>query len=49
MTATALTPTTTGVGRPRSSGSLLGPLSDTWAMTRRNLVHISRSRCSCPT
>src|SRR5208283_4778402 len=42
MTTTTLTPTTTGVGRPRSSGSLFGPLSDTWAMTRRNLVHISR-------
>jgi len=42
MTTTTLTPTTTGVGRPRSAGSLFGPLSDTWAMTRRNLVHISR-------
>jgi ABC-2 type transport system permease protein len=27
---------------PRRSRSTLGPLSDIWAMTRRNLVHISR-------
>jgi ABC transporter DrrB family efflux protein len=31
------------VGRsPKSSGALVGRLSDVWAMTRRNLVHISR-------
>ncbi len=27
---------------PRSSGVVTGRLSDIWAMTRRNLVHISR-------
>src|SRR5580693_481817 len=31
-----------GVARPRSASRLTGPLSDIWAMTRRNLVHISR-------
>ncbi len=30
------------VARPRSSSGLAGPLLDIWAMTRRNLVHISR-------
>lgn len=43
MTTTTLTP---GVGvaarPPRSSGLVAGRLSDIWAMTRRNLVHISR-------
>ena len=41
MTTTTLTPTATA-RRARSSQRLLGPLADTWAMTRRNLVHISR-------
>jgi ABC transporter DrrB family efflux protein len=31
-----------GIARPRSSSRLSGPLADIWAMTRRNLVHISR-------
>jgi ABC-2 type transport system permease protein len=41
MTTTSLTPTFT-IDRPRSSGRVLGSLTDIWAMTRRNLVHISR-------
>jgi ABC-2 type transport system permease protein len=43
MSTTTLTPTRTSVGvsGPRSN-RLLGPLADIWAMTRRNLVHISR-------
>jgi len=40
MTTTTLAPV--DLSRPRSSGSWTGPLSDIWAMTRRNLVHISR-------
>jgi ABC-2 type transport system permease protein len=40
-TATLTTPRVT-VQRSRSSRGLLGPIADTWAMTRRNLVHISR-------
>jgi ABC transporter DrrB family efflux protein len=31
-----------GIARPRSSSGLTGSLTDIWAMTRRNLVHISR-------
>jgi ABC-2 type transport system permease protein len=31
-----------GIARPRSSSGPTGPLMDIWAMTRRNLVHISR-------
>jgi ABC-2 type transport system permease protein len=42
VTTTTLTQTQVGVDRPRSSGVLLGRLNDIWAMTRRNLVHISR-------
>ncbi len=42
MTTTALTHTTVGLGRSRSGGRALGALTDIWAMTRRNLVHISR-------
>ncbi len=42
MTTTTLTPTTIGVGAPRTRGVVAGRLSDIWAMTRRNLVHISR-------
>ncbi len=38
-TSVAFYPT---VDRPRSGGSVFGALSDTWAMTRRNLIHISR-------
>src|SRR5215813_13509567 len=45
MTTTTLSPSASGsVGAlqaPRS-GRLLGSLADTWSMTRRNLVHISR-------
>ena len=37
-----LTPSSTGFDRPHSGGSFLGSLADIWAMTRRNLVHISR-------
>jgi ABC-2 type transport system permease protein len=39
MTAT-LAPV--GIAGPRSSSGRSGPLMDVWAMTRRNLVHISR-------
>ena len=42
MTTTTLTRTRSLTGRPRSHGRLFGPLADIWAMTRRNLVHISR-------
>jgi ABC-2 type transport system permease protein len=43
MTTTSLTRPTVVLGRSPSSGSrALGMLSDVWAMTRRNLVHISR-------
>ncbi len=42
MTTTTLAPTTTSVGRARPAGSPFGALADVWAMTRRNLVHISR-------
>ena len=28
--------------RPTAGGNVLGPLADIWAMTRRNIVHISR-------
>jgi ABC-2 type transport system permease protein len=42
MTTTTLTPTSVGLERPRSAGAMTGRLSDIWAMTRRNLVHISR-------
>jgi ABC transporter DrrB family efflux protein len=41
MTTTTLTPPV-GVRAPRATGALLGRVYDTWAMTRRNLVHISR-------
>ena len=40
MTTTTLAPV--GIARPRASSGWAGPLSDIWAMTRRNLVHISR-------
>jgi ABC-2 type transport system permease protein len=41
MTTTTLAPTATSTGGARS-GRLLGSLTDVWAMTRRNIVHISR-------
>ena len=31
-----------GAARPRTTRGWMGPLADTWSMTRRNLVHISR-------
>jgi ABC-2 type transport system permease protein len=42
MTTTSYAQTSIGLDRPRSRGRALGPLADIWAMTRRNLVHISR-------
>jgi ABC transporter DrrB family efflux protein len=43
VTTTALRPTALGVrGGSRKSTAMVGRLSDIWAMTRRNLVHISR-------
>jgi ABC transporter DrrB family efflux protein len=41
MTTTTLMPPV-GYSRPRSSGAMWGRVMDTWSMTRRNLVHISR-------
>ena len=41
MTTTALQ-APIGLQRPRASSVVVGRLSDIWAMTRRNLVHISR-------
>src|SRR5271157_1109847 len=42
MTTTVLSPPLTAAGHGRSARNLFGALLDTWAMTRRNLVHISR-------
>ena len=42
MTTTTLTPAPIGLQRPRAAGATMGRLRDTWSMTRRNLVHISR-------
>ena len=42
MTSTAITEATAISERRRSSGILRGRLSNTWAMSRRNLIHISR-------
>jgi ABC transporter DrrB family efflux protein len=42
MTTTTLTPSATGFDRPHEGGDFLGSLADIWAMTRRNIVHISR-------
>ena len=42
MTTTTLAPSATGFDRPHSGGNFLGSLADIWAMTRRNIVHISR-------
>ena len=41
MTTTTLLPPV-GFGVPQAKGALVGRLSDVWAMTRRNLVHIGR-------
>ena len=42
MTTTTLTPRQIGVAAPRKPSPVWGRVLDTWAMTRRNLVHISR-------
>jgi ABC-2 type transport system permease protein len=42
MTTASLAEPAVGTDWSRSAGRALGPLSDIWAMTRRNLVHISR-------
>ena len=42
MTTTTLTPSATGYDRPHEGGNFFGSLADIWAMTRRNIVHISR-------
>jgi ABC transporter DrrB family efflux protein len=42
MTTTTLTRDSSGFGRPLRTAAVLGPISDVWSMTRRNLVHISR-------
>ena len=42
MTTTTLTPSRGRVRPAPRAGTLLGSLADIWAMTRRNLVHISR-------
>jgi ABC transporter DrrB family efflux protein len=42
MTATTMTSAAPRLERPHWSGTVLGAASDTWSMTRRNLVHISR-------
>lgn len=42
MTTTTLLQAPVAFDRPRSRRGLLGSLTDVWAMTRRNLVHISR-------
>ena len=41
MTTTTLMPPV-GFSAPRSKGAVVGRVADVWAMTRRNLVHISR-------
>ena len=41
MTTTTLMPPV-GLSAPRSKGAVVGRVADVWAMTRRNLVHISR-------
>src|SRR6516162_2349623 len=41
MTTTTLMPPV-GFSAPRTKGAVVGRLADVWAMTRRNLVHISR-------
>ena len=42
MTTTTLTRPRIATERPIAREVRLGPISDIWAMTRRNLVHISR-------
>jgi ABC transporter DrrB family efflux protein len=42
MTATAAAPPMVGLVKPRRSSAAWGGVLDVWAMTRRNLVHISR-------
>ena len=42
MTTTTLTPTRTDDRPAAILGSPVRTVADTWAMTRRNLVHISR-------
>src|ERR1700730_3695749 len=41
-TTPTVTRSPTGFDRPHAGGGVMGPLADIWAMTRRNLVHISR-------
>lgn len=43
MTGTEIAGSRVDSGRPSSSGGVRGPLSATWAMIRRNLIHISRA------
>lgn len=43
MTSTDITESGVGSERLRRSGGVRGPLSQTWSMTRRNLIHISRA------
>lgn len=43
MTTTTIPDPTGDSERPRSSGRAVGALSATWAMIRRNLIHISRA------
>lgn len=42
MTTTTLIPPAARVDRPHAGGHVSGLLSDIWAMTRRNIVHITR-------
>jgi ABC-2 type transport system permease protein len=42
MTTATLPQASVGFERPKTGRETLGPLSDIWSMTRRNLVHISR-------
>ena len=43
MTSPATIDSKVSSERPRSTGGVLGPLTGTWAMIRRNLIHISRA------
>jgi ABC transporter DrrB family efflux protein len=43
MTSTSIPDARPRSERPRSSSGVVGPVSDTWAMIRRNLIHISRA------
>jgi ABC transporter DrrB family efflux protein len=42
VTATAVTAATPQFEKPNWTATVIGAASDTWSMTRRNLVHISR-------